>query len=233
MQYTTDQLIQLLEEARGYVHDAAMGAIWTKERYQKMKDFLERTFAFDVTDSKVVNKQPSRGKDVAKVLKKASSKPADTNGLTPAQVAWNLRVDGYSGIFLSVEEEVKNLREKDKLPYSRDFLRQVVKILRADQVTEDLVTTQPIHPDTIKNALEAAKKADKLAPTAVTPQTIDKVFGPSPKEKATDMLQHGYLSIRGSVDSEVQGLKKSGHQGSRDFLREVVKIIRSKQGISK
>lgn len=222
MQYTTDQLIQLLEEARGYVHDAAMGALWTKEWYAKLTDFMERT--------NVVEYQSDDGYNMEKSLQPFKKKlvtgkgvvdinPADANGLTPEQVAHNLTVDGYTGGFLSIEDEVKNLREKDKLPYGRDFLRKVVKILREHPVQKITSPTGKIFTLTM--------------PPKITPQTFDKVFGPSPVEKAQDMLQLGYKSTGGSIDEEVGYLREDNYQGSRDFLRAVVKIIRSKQGISK
>jgi hypothetical protein len=71
------------------------------------------------------------------------------------------------------------------------------------------------------------------APAAVTPKTVREVFGPSPKEKAQDLINLGYKDQGGSIDSEVRDLKKAGHTGSRDLLRAAVKIIRVLQGGSK
>jgi hypothetical protein len=149
MQYTPAQLVTLVEEARGHVHDILMGALWTKERYAKCVSFMERTDVVECGSSR-------------KTLK-----PTTRSG-------------GY------------------------------------------------VRPKLVK--------VDVPAPTAVTPKTVREVFGPSPREKAQDMISLGYKSQGGSVDSEVRELKnpnKYHFTESRDFLREVVKIIRSVQVGSK
>lgn len=175
MKYTPDQLVALVEEARGHVHDVMMGAIWNKERYAKCANFMERT---DVVECEI------SGRNTLLRLQplKRNKGEADT-ALSQVNV---------DKMFKHIKNRIEEIFPKSEVPMS------------ADKVTRELVSVQPIDKD---------------------------VFKKKPQEAAQDLIMLGYKGGDGSIDSAVKDLMKRKVKGSRDFLREVVKLIRQEEGM--
>lgn len=144
MQYTPDQLVALVEEARGHIHEVMMGAIWTKERYDRCLAFMEKTADVECAQARRHTAVPDN------LNGEASSLPTD---ITPApaihsphrgrpsnlghfcigepkSMAREIARLGYRIPDMSIDQEAAALRAR-QLPGSRDLIRLVVKELRA------------------------------------------------------------------------------------------------------
>jgi len=155
MQYTPDQLVALVEEARGHVHEVMMGAVWDKARYDRCRQFLEKTDVVEVDSTKrtlrpvervqirfVIAKEetgqegvpeksialePSaKAKDVANVLGKAFTQDEK---IKRPRGRPRLHPTEPVPPGLSIDQEVAFMR-KHGVMGSRDDLREIVKTRR-------------------------------------------------------------------------------------------------------
>ena len=136
MTFTTEQLIALLVEARGMVHESLMGAIWTKERHARYSDFVDKTREFEVIDIGNISE-----KDAAAYLKKmvdkyrrnlgTKSKSVITKNIQETETTITVS-DNQRGLIatpphqMSIDQEVAWQRTQGVIG-SRDQLRLLVK----------------------------------------------------------------------------------------------------------
>jgi hypothetical protein len=125
MLYTSADLVALLQEARNLNHETLMGLPITAERHDRLRDFHDRTFDFQVSDSVALEVKPAKRSSLAteKYTTGIMSKPAK---VAKAKASHAAPTTEYQESALSIDEEVAQMRQSGDTR-SRDALRIVVR----------------------------------------------------------------------------------------------------------
>jgi hypothetical protein len=264
MKYTADQLVALVEEARGYVHDAAMGAIWTKERRNTLINFMERTdvVEYNADGGYTLEKSLEPLKRKVKVGKNSivvRNKDETETALSRVNVDKILKhvKTKVEKLFPKSEDQVRKDRVARDIievqpmkpgPYFLNYVKKLAEKSRANvgkmtitpkAKAEMIVVSPELYDQINKDNARIAKERKELDGMVIKDLVrvskamakADKdVFKNNPRETAQDLIILGHKGRLGSIDDEAAYLKKQGVKGSRDFLREVVKLIRENKG---